>query len=135
MKKLELYTGKNYKLLEFKFNDVEITTADWCIFAKAAKQTVYFKDQTFIMYDDEIPTERVDSDYFMLGEMWIEQFYKDHDIVLMVCNEQQEPLRIFHGETIRAIKSTDKYTRFAVDGKELFISRCSWMILTRTKEA
>ena len=136
MMKLELYNYKGDKTLEFNFNNPEIHYNKWIII-KATKQTLHLNDQNFLLYDDTIPTCAINTEDLSLTKAWIESLYKQNHLILLVCNKQQEYLKLFYGKNITFTENLDEFdfTHFMVDGKDVYLSQCPWIILSKNLQS
>ena len=135
MIKLITFTHGNEKLLEFKFNECNITyfgQTQWVnIFS--TKQKITIKGNSFIAFDEDIKGVTADSTYFSMAKTWIQNFYKEHDKTLIVSTLSDEPLYIFHGEKISILHTEDAFTQFKIDDKALYLNNLHWTILTHNE--
>ena len=132
MIKLRTFTGNNETLLKFVFSSAEVKADKW-ITITSEKQKIHFHNQLFTLYDDDIPHFRAHTEDFFLTTSWIQDAYKDKQQILLISNLNQEPLMLFYGNqiTFKHYDKDIKYTALEIDGKEIHLSQCAWMILTR----
>ena len=133
MIRLETFTNKNEKLLEFNFNEPKFNVAQrepYWITINAAKQTLTICGNSFIAYDTEVGRVAANTDDFNFAKSWIQSYYKENKKILLISSCADEPLFIFYGTTISISNIKNDYAEFSVDGKKIFINKLHWLILT-----
>ena len=132
MIRLETFTNKNEKLLEFNFNNPQISyePTGWInIFATKQKLTIC--GNSFIAYDTEVGRVTANTEDFGFAKSWIQSYYKENKKILLISSCADEPLFIFYGTTISISNIKNDYAEFSVDDKKIFINKLHWLILTR----
>lgn len=132
MIKLITFTNGNEKLLEFNFNDciIEYFSKTGWINVLSTKQKITIKGNSFIAYDENIKGVVADSAYFSMAKSWIQNFYKQNEKILIISTTADEPLYIFHGDSISIVRTEDEFSHFKIDDKDLYINDLHWIILT-----
>ena len=132
MIKLITFTNKNEKLLEFNFNDPQITyEATGWINVFATKQKLTICGNSFIAYDETISKTAADTEDFNFAKFWIQTHYKEGEKILLISSLSDEPLFIFYGTTISISNIKNGYAEFSINDKKIFINNLHWLILTK----
>ena len=131
MIRLETFTNKNERLLEFNFNNPKISyqSTGW-INIFATKQKITISGNSFIAYDTEIGKVNANTEDFLLAKDWIQSYYKENEKILLISSCADEPLFIFHGTTISISNIKNNYAEFSINNKKIFINNLHWLILT-----
>lgn len=131
MIRLITFTDSNDKLLEFKFNDADIThweDQNWTLIT-SAKQKITIGGNAFIAFDEAILGISIDKQDFSLAQKWIQTFYKDKERILIISSQKDEPLFIFHGTTMSIANRKNNYAEFMIDDKKIYMNNLHWMTL------
>ena len=120
--------------LEFNFNNAEISyfpEARWVnIFTTKQKITL---QNNFIAFQDDAAGTAIAAD--SLTKIWIQDLYKQNKKLLIITSPQDEPIRLFWGEEISIIKSSNPFYQFKIDEKYIWTYGMKFMILTHNNPA
>lgn len=132
MIRLITFTTDNNKLLDFNFDNPEITyqeETNWLnIVATKQKLTIY--GNSTIAFDVELNPIGVSTYNFSVAKDWIQYFYKMNKKILLISSLADEPLFIFYGTTISITNIKNGYAEIFVDDKKISINNLHWLILT-----
>ena len=134
MIKLITFTHDNIKLLEFNFDNPEITykeNSNW-FNVVATKQKLTFYGNSILAYDTELDSSSVavNTFNFSMAKDWIQYLYKINHKILFISSLSDEPLIIFYGAAINIGNIKNGYAEFTVDGKKIYINNLHWLVLT-----
>jgi len=133
MIKFNFFTASGTPTFELGFNNpsVEYKESLGWVVLNAAGRTITLAGTSTLAYDDEIFVSAIHQDLLNIAQNEINSAYKDSDKIMVVFSQDQVPVRILHGKTLKFISQYNNLTTFAMDDKPIWIYNMNYFIISK----
>lgn len=133
MIKFNLFTASGTPTFELGFNNpsVEYKESLGWVVLNAAGRTITLAGTSMLAYDEEIVDSSIHQDLMNIAQNEINKAYRDSDKIMVVFSQDQVPVRILHGKTLKFVSQYNNLTTFAMDDKPIWIYNMNYFIISK----
>ena len=117
--------------LNFKTPSVEYKESLGWVVLNAAGRTITLGGTSVLAYDDEIMVSGIHQDLINIAQNEVNKAYQNNDKIMVVFSQDQVPVRILHGKSLKFVSKYENLTTFAMDDKPIWIYNMNYFIISK----